>query len=254
MNCPKISIITPSYNQGDFLEKNILAVLNQQYANFEHIIIDGGSTDKTLEILKRYSHLKWISVRDKGQADALNKGLKMSTGDIIGWINSDDFYEENIFQSLSEYFTDENTNWIVGYLKQINFIKGTAVKVGSPKIDYASLIKNPDIVRQPCTFFRKRIIEHAGAWNEDLHMVMDFDLWIRLAKICEPKMVDMHLANFVIHSNQKTNVKNIKKQIREILYILKKEQAPKTLILNMLFRKYKSYYKQKIKSLLSLPL
>ena len=84
----KITILTPSFNQGAFVEKNIQSVMSQDYADFEHIIIDGGSTDNTVDILKKYPHLKWISEPDEGQADALNKGLAMATGDIVGWINS----------------------------------------------------------------------------------------------------------------------------------------------------------------------
>jgi len=85
---PRISIITPSCNQGKFIEKNIKSVLNQHYKNFEHIVIDGGSKDNTVAILKKYSHLKWVSEKDSGQSHAFNKGLKMATGQIIGWINS----------------------------------------------------------------------------------------------------------------------------------------------------------------------
>ena len=95
---PKISIVTPSYNSAKFIEDCIQSVLKQNYPNFEHIVIDGGSTDGTVEILKQYPHLKWISEPDEGQSDALNKGFKMAEGDILGWLNADDVYLKNVFQ------------------------------------------------------------------------------------------------------------------------------------------------------------
>ena len=95
----KISIITPSFNQGKYIEQTILSVLNQSYKNFEHIICDGGSTDGTVDVLKKYKHLIWVSEEDEGQSDALSKALSMSSGDIIGWINSDDYYySDDIFE------------------------------------------------------------------------------------------------------------------------------------------------------------
>jgi len=100
---PSISIVTPSLNQGRYIEQTIQSVLLQNYPNFEHIVIDGGSTDGTVEILKKYPHLKWISEKDSGQSEALNKGLKMATGDIIAWINSDDWYAEGAFNNVASF-------------------------------------------------------------------------------------------------------------------------------------------------------
>ena len=110
----KISIITPSFNQGEYIEQTILSVLNQSYKNFEHIICDGGSTDGTVDILKKYKHLVWVSEKDAGQSDALNKALSICTGDIIGWINSDDYYHsDDIFEYVTSKFTPQ-TNWVIG--------------------------------------------------------------------------------------------------------------------------------------------
>jgi glycosyltransferase involved in cell wall biosynthesis len=109
---PKISIITPSFNQGRFIADAIESVANQDYQNKEHIIIDAQSTDETLDVLKSYSHykhLKWISEPDKGQSDALNKGFKLANGDIIGWLNADDFYHKKCFTSVVDFF-NKNTS------------------------------------------------------------------------------------------------------------------------------------------------
>jgi len=100
----KFSVITPSFNQGEYIEQTIQSVLDQDYANFEHFVIDGGSTDQTISILNKYPHIQWISEKDKGQSDALNKGFKMAKGDIIAWINSDDWYETGAFKAVAKFF------------------------------------------------------------------------------------------------------------------------------------------------------
>jgi len=104
VSTPKITIVTPSFNQGNFIDENIQSVLTQNYPNFEHIIIDGGSIDGTVDILKKYSHLKWVSEPDRGQASALNKGFRMATGDVIGWLNSDDSYLPGTFEVVARAF------------------------------------------------------------------------------------------------------------------------------------------------------
>lgn len=183
---PCISIITPSFNQGPFIEQTIRSVLNQDCPNVEHIIIDGGSTDNTVEILMKYPHLIWISERDQGQADALNKGLAMATGDIIGWINSDDYYLDNIFASVARRFAEPAVRWVVGNLADL-FDDGRELRFRkSPAITFEALIMNPDIVRQQPTFFRRETLRRAGGWNAEFYMVMDYDLWVRLARQTPP--------------------------------------------------------------------
>jgi glycosyltransferase involved in cell wall biosynthesis len=106
---PKISIVSPSFNQGSFIEAAIKSVLDQNYRNFEHIIIDGGSTDNTVEILKKYPHLIWVSEPDEGQSDALNKGFRLATGDYIGWLNVDDYYLSDAFSSAINAFSSDSS-------------------------------------------------------------------------------------------------------------------------------------------------
>ena len=219
----KLSIITPSYNQGDYIEQTIKSVQNQNYGNVEHIIVDGGSTDTTVEILKSYDHLIWVSEKDGGQADALNKGLALSTGDVIGWINSDDYYERNIFQNVMACFDAPETQWTIGNLTNLFGEKGFFFRE-SPTVTYDNLIKSPDIVRQQPTFFRRDVLELAGGWNAEYFMVMDYDLWVRLAKIAPPLMVDENWAYYRNHSAQKSCHGNILKQSKEISTILRREQ------------------------------
>lgn len=112
----KIFVVTPSYNQGQFIEDAIQSVLDQHYENFEHIIIDGGSSDNTLNVLKKHPYLKWISEPDKGQSDAINKGVLESTSDWILWLNADDFILPNTFSKLVEIFNRfPDINFIYGY-------------------------------------------------------------------------------------------------------------------------------------------
>src|SRR5579872_1323282 len=118
----KISIITPSFNQSNFIEQTILSVLNQNYPNLEYFIIDGGSSDNTLNILKKYDkHIKWISEKDKGQANAINKGLTMATGEIITYLNSDDTYENKSLFIINDYFlAHKSCKWLCGTYKIVD--------------------------------------------------------------------------------------------------------------------------------------
>ncbi|WDN88256.1 hypothetical protein BuS5_01224 [Desulfosarcina sp. BuS5] len=221
----KITIITPSYNQGGYIEQTIRSVLAQNYENVEHIVIDGGSTDQTVDVLKKYPHVIWISEKDRGQTDALNKGLKIATGDIIGWINSDDFYEKNIFKSVVECFQNPETMWVVGNLTYFFEKSGKLITNKSPVVTFDHLIKSPDIVRQQPTFFRKDLLKRVGGWNPDFFMAMDFDLWIRMAKIFPPKIINEQWAVYRNHAFQKTSHENILRQVREITSILRRESV-----------------------------
>jgi glycosyltransferase involved in cell wall biosynthesis len=225
-----ITIITPSYNQAAYIEQTIQSVLRQDYARVEHIVMDGGSTDGTVDILKRYPHLIWRSEKDRGQADALNKGLALAKGDIIGWINSDDYYQEDIFSSVVEHFQTTGASWLVGRQADV-FENGTLVVFkDSPKITFDALVRNPDIVRQQATFFKRDAIDVAGGWNVACYMVMDFDLWARLARISPPVMIEEDWAYFRNHGAQKSSLANVLRQAAEIAAVLRREQVSLPLI------------------------
>ncbi|KAF5433461.1 Glycosyltransferase involved in cell wall bisynthesis [Candidatus Methanophagaceae archaeon] len=246
----RISILTPSYNQGKFIEKTITSVMNQNWQDVEHIIIDGGSTDNTIDILKRYPHLRWISEPDEGQADALNKGLEIATGEIIGWINSDDFYKENIFNDVIKEFRHGDVKWVIGNITLIYSEVRIIKKNKSPKITHQTLLKNPDIVRQQATFFRKDALAKVGGWNNKYYMTMDYDLWIKLSKKYKPKMINREWAFFTHHEDQKSTAKNILTQLNDIKDILRKEHVSWANINKVVFKKYYYFIKSLIKNLL----
>jgi glycosyltransferase involved in cell wall biosynthesis len=242
-NLPVLSIITPSYNQGRYIEQTILSVLKQEYPCVEHIVVDGGSADETVAVLKKYPHLKWISERDGGQADALNKGLKIATGDIVGWVNSDDFYEPGVFPRIREVFEDPGVGWTIGDVVNYYDGSGREAYVRSQTVTRRSLIRDPDIVRQPGTFFRSSLLRRAGGWDPKLQMVMDLDLWIRLAQITPPRMIRERTAYFRIHPDQKTQAASHTRQVNEIDQVLKRYHA--SAAIRFRYRTKKEYWRVK---------
>ena len=207
----KISIITPSYNQGEYIEQTIDSVLSQNYLGLEYIVIDGGSTDNTIEIIKKYEKYLayWVSEKDEGQSDAINKGLSIATGEIVNWINSDDYYEKGALYAVADAFEVESVNVVCG--------KGKIVRANGELVRYSrgtdvyeqNLEKTIGWARmdQPETFFRRSVIQKIGYLNEHLHYLMDRDLWIRyllLYKLQGIKEIPDVIINFRLHEASKT--------------------------------------------------
>ena len=222
-NYPKISIVTPSYNQGIFLEKTILSILNQNYPNLEYIIIDGGSTDGSVEIIKKYGKYLayWVSEKDKGQSNAINKGLKICTGDIISWQNSDDLYLPNVFNYISKLFKEIKYDLLTGDIIMITkddkpirtdrfvpWIKFGLKYIGMPLANQAA-------------FWSKDYLNRAGLLREDLHYDFDEEYFYRLAMCAERiRHIPEVLGCFRSHELAKANdYMNYKKEIE----IVKKE-------------------------------
>lgn len=208
---PAISIITPSYNQGEYLEQTIQSVLDQKYPNLEYIIIDGGSTDNSTKIIKKYEKYLafWVSEKDEGQSDAINKGLRIATGEVVNWLNSDDYYEPEALLTVGNAFSNPKVNIVSGrgrIFEQTNktrhFSKGVDVYPGN-------LAKTIGWARmdQPETFFRHTVIKHIGLLDSRLHYLMDRDWWIKylfcygLEGVCQIPEV---LVNFRLHGQSKT--------------------------------------------------
>lgn len=233
----KFSIITPSYAQGQYVRQNIKSVLEQDWANLEHIVVDGGSQDDTVDVLRSYPHLKWVSEKDEGQADALNKGLCMATGDIVGWINSDDYYLAGALKKVAQVFADPAVQWVIGDIGLFDEANGEFVAMQSPAVSWETLQRNPDIVRQQGTFFRREFLQQVGGWNKEFFMVMDFDLWVRLAKRSKPVMLHEQLAVFRIQKDQKSGLANLHRQMAEMKSVLKREDADPINILRLRTKK-----------------
>jgi glycosyltransferase involved in cell wall biosynthesis len=208
LSFPKISIITPSFNQGQYIEEAILSVINQNYPNLEYIVIDGGSTDNTVEIIRKYeSHLKyWVSEKDKGQADAINKGLQHCTGDLFNWINSDDYLAEGALEKVAANFNDEKTGVVVGSvcnfdsegLKKIVHSRNISIEgILSKECDY--------IYHQPGAWMRMDIMKRVGLFRTDYHYCFDQEYLLRYLLINnEVKYINDILAYFRFHEESKS--------------------------------------------------
>lgn len=208
---PKISIITPSYNQERFLKECIESVLMQGYPDLEYIVIDGGSTDGSLDLIKSYDDQihYWISEQDDGQSEAINKGFSLATGDIIAWLNSDDYYYPNALEHIRQAFIAEpeasfwygngNRVNITGEIKSMFYVDGT------PDFNLDALIFGLNYILQPVTFINHSVLKDVGYLDQSLHFGMDSDLWIRLAKKCPPKKVKEILAATREYGDTKTS-------------------------------------------------
>lgn len=205
----RFSVITPSLNQGQYIEATIKSVLSQNFSNIEHIIIDGGSVDDTLRILKSYPHIYWTSEQDSGQSAALNKGFRLAKGEIIAWINSDDWYENGAFHAVDKFFQDNlNANVVVGdcfltdaggtpFQKISNYARGQK--------QLRQFWINHSIPTQPAIFFRRKLLDDFGYLDEGLHYAMDYDLWLRFSKQHEFYHLNQVVAYYRYHSNAKSN-------------------------------------------------
>lgn len=179
---PKISIITPSYNQGQYLEETIRSIVLQDYTNYELFIIDAGSTDNTLEIIKKYEPwiTYWVSEKDRGQSHAIQKGLEKATGDIINWINSDDLIAPGAFHRIAAEFDTEKYDVICGkcdyFLDDLSQLQLRGLRMGLGSTVGDTFIEHR--INQPSTFFKASVIKKLGI-DEQFRYTMDLDLWFR---------------------------------------------------------------------------
>lgn len=224
MKCfSKISIITPSFNQGKYIEQTIRSVLLQNYPTLEYIIIDGGSSDNTPEIIQKYSPwLKYfISEKDKGQSDAINKGLLKCEGEIFNWINSDDYYDKDCFRTIAENFSNKDIHIVAGKNRMF-FVNENKVKtVGVNLMNTLEETIALSAVSQPSTFYRLNVLKILGGADERLQFVMDQDIWIKyLFKYGQDrvKILKKELTNFRVHTESKTSQNDFIDEYYSIFY------------------------------------
>lgn len=206
---PKISIVTPSLNQGQFIEETIRSILLQGYPNIEYIIIDGGSTDITLSIIKKYEQwlTYWVSEADLGQSHAINKGFDIAKGQILAWLNSDDRYCRNTLNIIAETFRAKNKcAAVVGECRRVNPDRKTIDMVRPNELTRDGISDwgwGPNLFYQPSCFMSSWAVRAAGKFREDLHFAFDYEYWLRLFKQGPFYRVDQCLSEATIYPETK---------------------------------------------------
>lgn len=208
MNYPKISIVTPSFNQGEFLEETICSILEQNYPNLEYIIVDGGSTDKSVEIIKKYEpHLSyWISEPDKGQTDAIQKGFNKATGDYINWINSDDLLKPNALHEIKKFIAENpGVDFVYGNWDTID-VNSQLIENRYPKnnTQFRGIYEFP-YAQQAC-FYKRSAVNELGGFDLSFDFTMDFDLFVRFALCKKMGYCEQNLASFREHNEAKSGL------------------------------------------------
>jgi glycosyltransferase involved in cell wall biosynthesis len=204
---PIVSIITPSFNQARYLEATIQSVLSQDYPRIEYMIVDGGSNDGTADIIKKYESklTGWVSEKDKGQTDAINKGFARANGEILAWLNSDDTYEPGAVTAAVSYLRKHpEVGMVYGDCNFINESGQVIGKFGSAQTSYHLLRQGYSHIPQQTMFFRAELWKQAGPLDPSFYFAMDYDLWTRIAARSEIRYVPQTWANFRLHTSGKT--------------------------------------------------
>lgn len=202
-----VSIVTPSFNQVQYIEETIRSVLSQDTPQIEYLIVDGGSTDGTVDVIKKYEDKLawWTSERDGGQTDAINKGFARAKGEILAWINSDDTYEPGAVAAAVTYLQEHpNVGTVYGDCNYINTSGEVIGKFEAAQTNYRLLRRGVTRIPQQTMFFRAELWKQAGPLDPSFYFAMDYDLWTRLARRAEIKYVPQTWANFRLHTSGKT--------------------------------------------------
>lgn len=222
----KISIITPSFNQEEFIERTIVSVLTQKWDfEIEYIVMDWWSTDSSVQIIEKYASLIqnkefpilcngidfiWKSEKDKWQSDAINKGLRLATGDVVTYLNSDDTYNPDALGKIATAFENPETVWTYGKCKIINKEDGEIRKwitlyknIMGSKYSYGKLLSE-NFISQMTVFWKKELLEEIGFFDVDEHLCMDYEYWLRIGEKYNPTYIDAYIANFRFYHTSKS--------------------------------------------------
>jgi glycosyltransferase involved in cell wall biosynthesis len=207
----KISVVSPSLNQGRYIEDAIQSVARQDYPCFEHIVIDGGSTDATRSILEKHAHLRWVSEPDEGQTAALNKGIRLSSGQVLGWLNTDDVYRPGAFWTVARVFQqDPTTAMVVGNCDEIDEESRVTGCFRARLDQYEDMLRywewgSTFCIPQAAVFLRMDLLAEIGEFNERYDLAMDYEMWLRVAARYPLTFVDRTLAAFRTTADTKTS-------------------------------------------------
>jgi glycosyltransferase involved in cell wall biosynthesis len=204
---PLVSIVTPSFNQAKFLERTILSVLNQDYPNIEYIIMDGGSSDSSVEIIQKYANQLsyWQSEKDLGQTDAINKGFSKAKGQIFAWLNSDDTYEPNAISEAVEFLQkNQEVGMVYGDANFINAEDKIIGNFNAKQTNYEKLRTGFVHIPQQASFWRATLWQKVEPLDTSIYFAMDYDLWLRLSKISKIVYYPKLWANFRLHGDAKS--------------------------------------------------
>lgn len=207
LHLPLVTVVTPSFNQAQFLERTIQSVIEQDYPNLEYIIMDGGSQDGSVDIIKKYASklTYWESQKDKGQTDAINKGFSHASGEILAWINSDDTFEPGAVKRAVNYLVSHpEIGLVYGDCNFINAKDHVIGRFNARQTDYQRLKRGYVHIPQQSSFWRAKIWHQVKPLDDSIYFAMDYDLWLRLAKISKIKYHQELWANFRLHGDAKT--------------------------------------------------
>jgi len=206
---PKVSIVTPSYNQGQFIQETIESVLSQSYSNIEYIVVDGGSNDGTHQILQKYKSSidKIIIEPDNGQSDAINKGFRIATGELIGWLNSDDMLLPHTVDLLVDNY-NKHPDAVIFYGDVIVFNnEGKIIRTLKPHqcLTYRQLVNGNGMMVQPGSFYNRKIINKTGKINTEFYLMMDREFWLRMLRYGDGIHIGKPVAKFRVHVSSKSS-------------------------------------------------
>lgn len=204
---PLVSIVTPSFNQVEYLEETILSVLGQDYPNLEYLIVDGGSTDGSLKIIEKYADRLawWVSEPDQGQTDAINKAFAHAQGEIFAWLNSDDTYQPGAVSAAVSFLCENRgIGMVYGDANLIDEAGRVIGRFPARQTDYRKLLQGYVHIPQQAAFFRAELWKEVGPLDPSFYFAMDYDLWVRIAKCSQIVYLPQLWANFRLHGRAKT--------------------------------------------------
>jgi glycosyltransferase involved in cell wall biosynthesis len=251
---PIVSIVTPTRNQGSFIRETIDSVLSQTYPHLEYWVIDGSSTDNTVDILRSIQddRFHWISEPDRGQSDAIMKGFRRVTGSFLGWVNSDDILASQALEWIvQEFTTSEDIGLVYGDLMVVDTLRQPIIRLHPGELSYKRLLTQSQSITQLGSFYRRNYLEMAGNIDLNLHFVMDYDLFIRLLKISQSRYIPQILGEFRLHAESKSYNFNDTRFLYEAFRVSRRYGAPIFTALN--WRRLNSFMKGNIKRALGMP-